>query len=256
MKWPESLTLIRHAESVYNQQKKLKADDDLYKRFKSAYNKNPDSEDCREIAHEIVDKFPVNFGDHNTPLARDDAEKAKTVGERLAERISVPDVIFVSPYERTHDTFAQLKQGWPELGDVKVIEEERLREQEHGLSLLYWDWRVFNTIHPEQRKLREIQGPYWYRFPQGENVPDVRDRMRSWLSALTRDYFEKNVLGITHHLSIISLRANLERLSAEEFIRLDEQEKPINLGVTTYIGDPNQGTDGKLNLADYNVKLY
>lgn len=63
-------------------------------------------------------------------------------------------------------------------------------------------------------------------------------------------------MNITHHLSILSIRADLERLSADEFIRLDKEEKPINLGVTLYKGDPNQGTDGKLILEAYNVKLY
>ena len=34
---------------------------------------------------------------------------------------------------------------------VKIIEDERIREQEHGLSSIYNDWRVFFTLHPEQK---------------------------------------------------------------------------------------------------------
>lgn len=256
MKWPESLTLVRHAESQYNRQKALKEESELYKKFKRAYNKNPQSPDCQEIAMEIMEAFPVSIGDHNTPLAKDDTLKSQIVGQELKSKISLPDVIFVSPYERTYQTLQGMISGWPELGDVKIVEEERLREQEHGLSLLYWDWRVFNVMHLDQLQLRKLQGPYWYRYPQGENRPDVRERVRSWLGTLTRDYFEQETMGITHHLSILSLRANLERLGSEEFERLDKEEKPINLGVTMYKGDPNQGSDGRLILEAYNVKLY
>jgi IS5 family transposase len=61
---------------------------------------------------------------------------------------------------------------------------------------------------------------------------------------------------VTHHLTILSFRANYERLSPEEFIRLDEHEKPVNCGITVYRGDPNQGKDGKLVLQIYNKKFY
>lgn len=256
MKWPETLTLIRHAESAYNRHKLVKEDSELYQKFKKAYNKDPLSPNCKEIALEVVDAFPVKVGDHDTPLADEDNKNSRVVGQALRNRIELPDVIFVSPYERTHQTLNGLVDGWPELRDVKIVEEERLREQEHGLSLLYWDWRVFNTLHPEQKILRDLQGSYWYRYPQGENVPDVRERVRSWLGSLTRDYIEQNVLGVSHHLSILSLRANLERLNAQEFERLDKEEKPINLGATIYRGDASQGSDGKMILDAYNIKLY
>lgn len=104
--------------------------------------------------------------------------------------IPVPNAIFVSPYDRTLETLRRMTLGWPELIEVRKIEEERITEQDHGLSLLYSDWRVFSVLHPEQRQLRSIQGSYWYRYPQGENVPDVRERLRSWRGALIRDFSE------------------------------------------------------------------
>jgi hypothetical protein len=76
------------------------------------------------------------------------------------------------------------------------------------------------------------------------------------LGTIVRDYFEKKILAVTHHLTILSLRANLERLNSKEFIRLDHQEKPINAGVTIYKGHPELGSNGKLILEVYNLKLY
>lgn len=256
MKWPETLTLVRHAESTYNRLKADKAEDALYRDFKKAHNKDSQSEVTRQLALEVVDRFALKLGDHNTPLAGGAVEQAEAMAGKLQDIIAVPDVIFVSPYERTHETLRAMVRRWPALGDVRQIEEERIREQDHGLSLIYTDWRVFQTLHPEQKTLRNLQGPYWYRYPQGENIPDVRERLRSWLGTLTRDFREKGVLAVTHHLAILALRANLERLDAKQFVRLDEQEKPINSGVTIYRGDPSQGTDGKLVLDAYNVKLY
>lgn len=256
MKWPERLTLIRHDTSAFNALREKKNASRLYQNFRKSFEKNLESEECRSLAYEVMDAFILKAGDHDTPLAEKAGWQAKKVGEELRKLIKLPDVIFVSPYVRTKITLEKLIEGWPELREVQVKEEERIREQDHGLALIYNDWRVFEAIHPDQRILRNMQGGYWYRFPQGENVPDVRGRLHEWLGALIRDYSEKNVMAVTHHLTILSLRANLERLDAKEFERLDHEEKPINAGVTIYRGEPDQGGNGRLVLEAYNLNLY
>ena len=122
--------------------------------------------------------------------------------------------------------------------------------------LLYNDWRVFNVFHPEQGALRTLLGPYWYQYPQGESVSQVRDRVRSILATVIREHSGKNVMMVTHHLTILSIRATLERLTHEQFMELDTNEKPVNCGVTHYRGDPDAGSNGKLVLDFYNRKLY
>ena len=84
----------------------------------------------------------------------------------------------------------------------------------------------------------------------------VRERVRSFQNMLVREYAGAHVWVISHHLTKLAIRANLERLPPEEFIRIDRDEKPINCGVTIYKGDPGQGKDGKLVLEEYNLKLY
>ncbi len=259
MKWPETLTVVRHGESAYNALKKAREQDPRYADFKRAFNrrrKNP--EVAKAMAEELVrdGTFSLGVGDHDTPLSEKGHEQARITGKKLAKMIDLPDVIFVSPYERTRETLASMATAWPELGEVKVVEEERLREQEHGTALLYNDWRIFQLMHPEQEILRDREGPYWYRYPQGENVPDARERNRSLLGTTTRDYSDKDVMWVGHHLSILSTRANLERFGADEFIRLDDEEKPVNCGVTIYRGDPDLGQNGRLVLDVYNQQLY
>ncbi len=256
MKWPKSLMLVRHDYSAYNALKYQKNADSLYQQFLAAFQTDLASEETRRLAEEVKEKYALGTGDFNTPLAENAGVQAVKTGEELGKHTEVPDVIFVSPYRRALATLDHLKAGWPELAGVPIVEDERIREQEHGLSILYCDWRVFNVFHPEQGQLRKLEGPYWYRYPQGENIPDVRERNRSWLSALVRDFSDKNVLVVTHHLNILASRANLERLSAEQFIDLDKNQKPINCGVTFYRGEPDSGKMGKLKFYYYNRKLY
>jgi broad specificity phosphatase PhoE len=107
-----------------------------------------------------------------------------------------------------------------------------------------------------QGLLYKLQGDYEYRFLNGENKADVRDRSRSFLSTLIREHAERKVLVISHHLTLLSFRANLERWGREEFIEADRNDKPINCGVTVYKGDPQQGKNGRLSLEIYNKRLY
>lgn len=256
MKWPTELTLIRHDTSTYNATKAEKDEDELCLRFRQAFDADPKSKETWQLAQEVYSKFKPDIGDWNTPLLDGESENASAVGAHLADHIGLPNVIFVSPYLRTQATLDGLISGWPELAGVKIYSDDRIREQEHGLAILYGDWRVFHTLHPEQHLLYNLQHRYFYCFPQGESVPDVRQRIALWLSTITRDFAGQRVLVITHHLTILSIRANLERLSPQEFIALDEREKPINCGVTIYRGHPVLGHDGRLLLDQYNMKLY
>ena len=113
---------------------------------------------------------------------------------------------------------------------------------------------MFHVFHPEQKDLHDLMGPYWYTYPQGESVCDVRDRARSITTTLTREHACQDVLVFTHHLTILSFRANLERLSPEQFMHLDEHEKPVNCGITLYRGDASRGEDGRLGLEFYNKR--
>lgn len=259
MKWPRSLTLIRHGQSEYNDLRKQKEQDPTYIEFKKCFEKWPNAALTRKLAREIKDKYSLGVGDYDTPLTTEGILQSRKTGiklRKLVPPIPTPDVILYSPYVRARDTLSEIHKAWPSLIGVKSIKEDRIREQEHGLSLIYNDWRVFQAFHPEQKELRELLGPYWYQYPQGESASQVRDRVRSVLATLIREYSNQHVMMITHHLTILSIRATLERLTPEQFIELDTKEKPVNCGVTHYRGVPKAGKNGKLVLCFYNKKFY
>lgn len=257
MKWPTSLTLIRHGQSAYNVLRAQKQQDPEYQQLQKLYADGDDGLDARVIAAKIKRKYALGVGDYETPLTSEGEMQAAITGAKLLEAgTALPDVIIYSPYLRTRETMDFLTQGWGQLEMVPRVEDDRIREQEHGLAVAYNDWRVFHTFHPEQRELKKLQGDYWYQYPQGESVADVRDRVRSMLTTLVREYRGQRVLMVTHHLTILSIRATLERLTPEEFIKLDKTNKPVNCGVTEYVGKPDEGKDGKLFLETYNQRLY
>jgi broad specificity phosphatase PhoE len=256
MKWPLSITLIRHGQSTYNELRQRKLSDPLYQKFIEEYGRG-DSANLVALAQKLRIKFALNVSDYDTPLSEIGHWQARQTGLLLSKNgAAVPDVILVSPYVRTRETLEELMWAWPALVQSKIDYDDRIREQEHGESLLYNDWRIFHALNPKQREFRELMGPYWYQYPQGESVSMVRDRIRSITDTLIREYAGMHVMMVTHHLTILSIRANFERLSPEEFVRLDKEEKPVNCGVTFYWGDPSIGSDGRLVLEYYNRKLY
>lgn len=274
MKWPSSLTFIRHAESEYNAMKSKKETipewKDFTTLFKEGYNaKNFDdlvfeghwpSPELRELSRSIHAQLRAMFGDHSdveTPLTPNGKEQARKTGAALRESgRKAPDIVYISPYLRTQQTFEEMASAWPELKDVPHPEEERIREQEHGLQTVYNDWRIFLVNHPDAAVLRKKEGQYSFRYPHGESVCNVRERARDFISMLIREHAETDVLAITHHLTILSTRANLERWSRQQFEYADEHEKPKNCGVTVYEGDPTQGKNGRLILKEYNKVHY
>lgn len=256
MKWPDYLAMIRHDVSVYNVLKSEKMNDPLYREFLLCFDEDYTSHRTVELAEALRHKFSLTMSDQDTPLVDSESKNAEIVGSKLKNNLELPDIIFVSPYKRTWGTFEGLKRGWPELENVEFFKEERIREQEHGLVLLCNDLKIFQALHPEQKKLRDMEGPYRYQYPQGENVPMVRERNRSWIGTVSREFRGKKVLAISHHLNILATMAQLERWDAEKFIQVDTEEKPINCGVTLYKGHPELGEEGKLVLEYYNKKFF
>ena len=257
MKWPSELLLIRHAESAYNILKKRKERDPDYQQFKELFEADPANPELRPLAAALNKRFALNCSDRETPITPTGEAQARITGRRMRQfGMVAPDVIFVSPYLRTMETLRFLKEEWPELESATLYPEERIREKDHGLALLYNDWRIFQAMQPEQAELSRLLGEYDYRFVNGENIPDVRQRTRSWFSTLTREFAGHRVMAITHHLTILATRANLERMGPAEFLHLDEHEKPVNCGVTRYIGSPKEGRQGRLVLKEYNRQHY
>jgi len=261
MKWPKELILIRHGQSEFNILTAKKEPDPEYQEFKERYKSEAKndfqfSERTVQLALIMQKRYNLSTSDSKTQLTEFGKEQSEKTGIGLAQNYELPDVIFVSPYVRTLQTLEEIVKGWPELKKVRVIEDERIRERNIGLLELYNDWRVLNVLKPVQGRLRQRQGGFYFQYPQGESIVDVRSRNRQWSQTLTRDWSEKKVLVVSHHLTILSIRSLYERWDEEKFLWQDENDVPKNCSLTVYRGDPNQGDDGKLILEEYNKIFY
>jgi len=264
MKWPSTLTFIRHGESAFNILKGKKLADHEYVAFKERFDKEYAvaqddtwaSPELQAMARKIWGHIRLNIADSPTPLTEAGMEQARKTGERLPELIEIPDIIYVSPYARTLQTLEMITASWPALRDVKTIHEERIREQEHGLYTIYNDWSVYLALNPAQGILRKLEDHYEYRVVNGENLADVRERGRSMLASLIREHHDEKVLMVSHHMTLLAFRALLERWDREKFTYFDRNEQPANCGVTIYRGKPDEGPEGRLVLDIYNKVLY
>ncbi|HEX5430177.1 MAG TPA: histidine phosphatase family protein [Patescibacteria group bacterium] len=263
MKWPAQLVLIRHAQSEYNVLRQKKAQDPTYKEFVEKFDKGEDGLEMRNLALKVQGDFALRCSDRGTPITQEGCSQASRTAAGMKEalklcHISLPDVIYVSPYLRARQTYEIFLAEIPPLNHIPMYEEERIREQDHGLSLLYNDWRVFHTIHSEQRKLYNLLGPYDYRYPNGENVPDVRMRVRDWRATLIREFRGKDVWAFTHHLTILGFLADQERWPVQKFCEMDSgKNKPRNCSITLLeAADGGRAGQGQLLRKFYNQIWY
>jgi broad specificity phosphatase PhoE len=218
--------------------------DQEYQRFCYEYKTDPYSDTCLTLARSLNERFPAFSSDMGTPITAQGSEETAQLGRWLRSWQVIPDILYVSPYVRAWASLVAILRQWPELGKVHLIEDNRLREQEHGLRLLYSDWRIFMALHPDQQRLLDHEGEYWYRYPQGESMADVRVRHDNWLNSLNR-HAGQTVMAITHDVCIVSIRASLERLTVAECRQLAEQHPPRNSSLTWY------KREQQLQLQDY-----
>lgn len=269
MKWPKRIILVRHGESKFNEMKEAKKQDSRYHEFVELFEQEmgtakysewvrlfPQSCVSKELlmlAKEMLEKYQLPFSNHETPLTKRGRPQAEALGRELRVSIPRPDVVLCSPYLRGAQTLQGIIRGWPELEETKVETEPLVREIETGLSNIFNDWRILETFFPEQRFLFLKEGRFDYGYPHGENVPRVMERMKLLSAKLIREFSGKEVLIVSHHITILSFVAIQLRWSKNEFITTDDASPLQNCSYTIFEGDPTQGENGKLALKTFNT---
>jgi broad specificity phosphatase PhoE len=177
---PKRIILIRHGESEGN------IDD-------SVYGNKPD------------------YALRLTGLGR---AQARAAGVRLKAMFGEePAQVYLSPLYRTRDTFAEIRESFPE-GQLRHLEEPRVREQEWG------HLRDLKAC-AEVTRLRDEYGAFYFRIPDGESAADVFDRVSDFLNTLYRDFekpdFPPNVLIVTHGMTLRLFLMRWFHYTVEEF---------------------------------------
>ena len=84
MKWPFSLTLVRHGQSAYNILKNKKSQDGDYQTFLREFKRNPQSEETKYLTDFLLAKHRFDVGDFNTPLTEEGLRQSYITGQNLA----------------------------------------------------------------------------------------------------------------------------------------------------------------------------
>jgi broad specificity phosphatase PhoE len=300
-KWPDSVVGVRHGESVYNvfDRESLPSYHKFVEQFdlefstltpsKVASGLFP-SEKLRSLAvayqreAEEDPTSPLLLSDYDTPLTAWGEFQAEKTGLHLPEVVELPDMVYISPYLRTRQTFEGLKRCWPDLAKVPVKFDERLREQEHGKRSIYADPRIYCVFNPEYALLYKGSTIYEYKHEGGESLLDVRNRTRNFATGMIREHggvprtlkdlvlddiahrsqrvahllgrlgvrrdaSPEKLMLVTHHRTILAMRANIERWDRTKFLFEEENNKPPNASVTSYRGidsgaDPSRRSRG------------
>lgn len=280
---PETFTLVRHAESKYNALKNISNGWDEAKAFRKLFNDEfydggkprvdlpvqvlenrwptPMLRAAGLLYFTKINELMQGVSDYDTPITEDGLAQAKKTGEHIAEIVPTPDLIYVSPYNRTRQTLEAILSTAPaEWRDVRVDEHESIREQEHGMNTVFNDWRLAYVFDPMEMLLSVKQGEYSYRYRGGESRFDVRNRTARFLGRMQRKHEDKNILAVTHHLTILSTIAELQHWNRETFLEWDGNRKPANCSVTTFQREKGTGRHGGDRLilpeGSYGRKLY
>jgi broad specificity phosphatase PhoE len=230
----EILTAIRHGESEHNRQVVGQRGDPVYQEFVEAYERDWQSETTQRLALMLLDALPDECPDSEVALSDEGVLQSRLLAGSLQARVALPAVVVVSPLKRTADTYSLMVETWPALSRVPVIEDTRVQERSRGLQVQYKNWRVFEVFHPEEKLRKDHQGLYWYRYPGGENLDDVKQRVGQCIDDAHRLQPDGHVMVITHEGPILTARANFEGLPPDEILSLMSDNPPANASVTSY----------------------
>ncbi|MEP6802238.1 MAG: histidine phosphatase family protein [Acidobacteriota bacterium] len=225
-KWPDTLWLVRHAESAGNV--------------------------ARNLAESTGDpRIRLTTRDVDVPLSALGERQADAVGRWFgglpeSER---PTILLTSPYLRALETSKRLTEASGLA--LAPVGDERLREREFGI-LDGLTRKGIEARFPEEALRRGPLGKFYYRPPGGESWCDVILRLRSAIGTLSRDYRRERVVIVCHTVVVFCFRYLFERLAEERLLEIDRSVDIANGSVTSYEFDPSLGRHGRLNLKLFN----
>lgn len=155
----------------------------------------------------------AEVGDHTVALTALGNRQAREAGRRIGAEFLEGALAYCSPFRRARETMAGVLAGsGVEPGSVRVFEDPRLREVDHG----YVDVEA-------QEGMRRTHGWFYYRFNGGESPADCYDRTSAFLESLMRQAARKRAeraLVVTHSLTIRCFVMRFLHLKVEDFDRM------------------------------------
>lgn len=224
--WPERLVIVRHGQSVYNEEREL-----INRGVLATYTKR-----VKEVRNADL------------PLSEKGRMQAVKTGEGLARDFGSFDYIFASPFRRAYQTAEFAAKHFPA---ARFVVEERVREKEFGIADGLTPQEIKKRF-PYEFERKEKERKYYYRPIGGESYPDVNLRIWSFLTSVVREYSGKRVLVVCHSAVMLCFRKLLEKFTEEELLKIDREDELKNCAVIAYRYDPEMKPKPKMKLEVYN----
>lgn len=199
----------------------------------------------------ISDQAYRQFGDHNVPLTQWGYRQALEAGRVIASYLEgLPDAdalklsVWYSPYLRTRQSKDALLEALPSAAVADIREDYLLREQDFGLFTEIYDHAEQKRKFPEEfekwARLRNSNGKFYARPPDGESRADVSQRVRLFLQTVMHDAKggRNTVIIVGHGVTNRAFEMNFLHHSVDWFERSDN---PGNADVTLIEGSAREG---------------
>lgn len=160
-----------------------------------------------EAQSNLTDTISCQVSDNN-PLTEEGRKQVENAAGNLIEKV---DLIIYSDFERTKETAAIVGK---ELGlsDNKLISDERLREINVG-SDCGLTWTAYLKRFKNRRERFE------YEPASGESMRALRRRAADFLAETDKKYAGKNILIVSHGLTLFFLDVVARGLNADEVVQ-------------------------------------
>ncbi|WP_349957839.1 phosphoglycerate mutase family protein [Rhizobium sp. ZPR3] len=199
----------------------------------------------------IDDRAYRQFGDHNVPLTEWGYRQVLEAGEAISAYLKgLPSTelrklsVWYSPFLRTRQSKDALLGVLPVDLIRDVREDYLLREQDFGLFTEIYDHAEQKRKFPDEfekwARLRNNNGKFYARPPDGESRADVAQRVRLFLQTVMHDAENgrNSVIIVGHGVTNRAFEMNFLHHPVDWF---EQSSNPGNADVTLIEGSSSEG---------------
>ncbi len=141
------------------------------------------------------------------------SERGKRQANLLAKEFLSMDIaaIYSSPLKRTMDTATPLSES----KNIQIIAEKRIIEIDHGV----WSGMLVEEVKQEYPEDFEkwIKEPHKIKFPEGESLIDVYERVKEFLYEIKQKHWNQTVFVFSHTVPIRAMYCALLDIDLSKF---------------------------------------
>ncbi len=141
------------------------------------------------------------------------SQRGKKQANLLAKELLRLDItaIYSSPLKRTMDTAKPISEA----KGIQIIPDKRIIEIDHGV----WSGMLVDQVKQEYPEDFEkwIKEPHKIKFPGGESLTDVYERVREFLHEIKQKHWNQTVLVFSHTVPIRAMYCALLDIDLSKF---------------------------------------